>query len=150
MSYDKQRGAMKQYSQVAVQSDAHFASPHRLIQMLMDGALQRIAAAKGDMQRGNIAQKGTHISWAISIIEGLRASLNMEAGGEIARNLDNLYEYMCWQLLQANLKNAPELLDEVASLLREIKSAWDAIPDSAKQGPGAAEGVIVQHATVAR
>ena len=133
MSYDKQRGAMKQYSQVAVQSDAHFASPHRLIQMLMDGALQRIAAAKGDMQRGNIAQKGTHISWAISIIEGLRASLNMEAGGEIARNLDNLYEYMCWQLLQANLK-----------------SAWDAIPDSAKQGPGAAEGAIVQHATVAR
>src|SRR3990172_7614903 len=128
MSYSNIQGALKQYQQLGLQSAVESASPHRLIQMLMDGALEKISAAKGHMGRGEIALNGSHISWAISIIGGLRISLDKSAGGEIAQNLDDLYGYMERRLLQANLHDDPAMLDEVASLLREIKSAWDAIP----------------------
>jgi flagellar protein FliS len=81
------------------------------------------------MLRGDL-QKGGLISQAISIIDGLRNSLDMEAGKEIAVNLDNLYEYCERRLLKANIDNDPAILDEVSSLLHEVKSAWDAIPHS--------------------
>lgn len=108
------------------------ASPHRLVQMLMEGAIEKINFARGHMERGNTAEKGRHISWAISIIDGLRASIDKEAGGEIAQNLDDLYEYMGRRLIKSNIENDASILDEVSNLLREIKDAWDVIPDEAK------------------
>ncbi len=111
---------------LGVVAEVEEASPHRLIQMLYEGGLQRIAVAKGAIQRNEIAMKGQNISAAISIIGGLRSSLDLSQG-EIARNLDNLYEYMERRLLEANLKNDLEVLDEVSGLLRDVKSAWDAI-----------------------
>ena len=102
--------------------------------MLFDGALTSVRMAQQHMQAGNIAAKGMAISKAMSIIDdGLRASLNKEAGGELALSLDSLYEYMCNRLLQANLKNAPEMLEEVYGLLQELKDAWDAIDPAAQQ-----------------
>ena len=133
MNYAKPTGALKEYSQVGVHSGIASATPHRLIQMLMEGALEKIAAAKGAMTRGDIPVKGAQISWAISIIDGLRMSLDMEAGGEIADNLNRLYDYMGRRLVEANLKNEPAYLDEVANLLKEIKSAWDAIPSDVRK-----------------
>ena len=129
MNMAKLHSAVQQYNQVGVSSGVEAASPHRLIQMLMNGALEKIAIAKGHMERGEISQKGGHISWAISIIDGLRASLNLETGGEIAQNLDDLYDYLTRRLARANIENNPDILDEVASLLRSIKVAWDEIPD---------------------
>ncbi len=128
MNYVKTTGALKEYSQVGVHSGVAAATPHRLIQMLMEGALEKIAGAKGAMGRGDVPAKGAQISWAISIIDGLRMSLDMEAGGDIADNLNRLYDYMTRRLLEANLKNEAAYLDEVANLLKEIKSAWDSIP----------------------
>lgn len=128
MSYNNAQAALRQYNQAGTQSSVAVASPHRLIQMLMEGALTKIAVARGCMERHEIADKGTNISLAISIIDGLRMSLDREAGGEIAGNLDDLYDYMNRRLASANLENNPAYLDEVAGLLREIKSAWDAIP----------------------
>lgn len=119
--------ALRQYQQVKTGAAVETANPHRLIQMLFEGALERIANAKGHLQRGEVAQKGEQIGKAIGIVGGLRGSLNDEAGGEIARNLEALYEYMERRLLQANLESNPAILDEVAGLLREIKIAWDAI-----------------------
>ena len=116
-----------QYSQVDNYTGVTEASPHRLVQMLLDGVLGKIAAVKGLMLRNDISKKGEVIGQAISIIGGLRSSLDMEAGGEIAVNLDNLYEYMERQLIKANLENNTVLLDEVVVLLREIKVAWDSI-----------------------
>jgi len=113
---------------VGVTTGIEQASPHRLIQMLMGGAIDRIAIAKGAMERKDTANKGAHISWAISIIDGLRASLDKNAGGEIAQNLDDLYDYMIRRLMRANMEDNPDLLDEVLSLLRSIKSAWDTLP----------------------
>lgn len=133
MSYSK-TSALNTYSEVAVQSNAAYASPHRLIQMLLEGALEKIAIAKGHMTRRQIAGKGQHIGWAISIIGGLRASLDMTAGGEIAQNLDALYDYMERRLLHANQENDANALDEVSGLLREVKSAWDAIPEHVQRG----------------
>jgi len=120
--------AMKQYRQNHVQGGVDAASPHRLVQMLMEGALEKILAAKGFMAANNIAAKGENISWAISIIDSLRSCLNVELGGDFAQNLLSLYNYMEQQLLQANIKNDPKILDEVGQLMIQIKSGWDAIP----------------------
>ena len=138
MGYPNPRGALKQYGQVATQAGVAVADPHRLIQMLMEGALEKIATAKGLMARGDVAKKGQQITWAISIIDGLRVSLDKKAGGDIAANLDDLYDYMERRLFQANLENDASILDEVTSLLRDIKSAWDAIPSDVRQTHGTA------------
>lgn len=128
MNMVKPHGAINAYSQVGVSSGVEQASPHRLIQMLMDGAIEKVAMAKGFMEREETALKGSHISWAISIIEGLRASLDKSAGGEIADNLDDLYDYMVRRLVRSNAENNMDMLEEVLSLLRSVKGAWDEIP----------------------
>ncbi|MCW8907953.1 MAG: flagellar export chaperone FliS [Sedimenticola sp.] len=122
------KSALTQYNSVSVNSGIEDATPHRLVQMLMEGALDKIAAAKGHMVRNEPAEKGRFISWAISIISGLQSSLDMEAGGELSRNLDDLYDYMVRRLGEAGANNDPAILDEVSSLLLEVKSAWDVIP----------------------
>jgi flagellar protein FliS len=119
--------AMKQYQSVNTQAQAVDASPHRLIQMLMEGGLTRIAQARGAMERQQTAMKGELIGKAIGIIGGLRASLDLQQGGELAANLDSLYQYMVSRLLEANVKNDAAQLDEVAGLLRDVKTGWDAI-----------------------
>ena len=116
------------YTQVNKYSGVTDASPHRLVQMLLEGALEKIASVKGMLKRGEISKKGETIGQVIAIIGGLRSSLNKEAGGDMAENLDRLYDYMERQLLYANLHNDVKVLNEVSDLLREIKSGWDAIP----------------------
>ena len=120
--------AMKQYQQVSVHSGIMDASPHRLVQMLMEGALEKIALAKGSVANNEIASKGTNISKAIGIIGGLKSSLNIEVGGALAENLSNLYDYMANRLVVANIRSDENILDEVASLMVEIKTGWDGIP----------------------
>lgn len=128
------------YGKVQVDTGVSAASPHQLISMLYDGALVAIANAKVHLERGDIAARGGAISKAIAIIdEGLKVSINLEAGGELAQNLTALYEYMSYRLLNANLKADREGLDEVAALLRELKSAWDAIGSAAADKPAATQ-----------
>jgi flagellar protein FliS len=119
--------ALQQYQQVKTDAGLEDANPHRLIQLLFEGGLERLASAKGHIQRGETARKGEQIGKAIDIIDGLRASLNEAAGGDLARNLDALYDYMERRLLEANLKSDPVLIDEVAGLLHDVKEAWDSI-----------------------
>ncbi|MGH8435661.1 MAG: flagellar export chaperone FliS, partial [Pseudomonas sp.] len=116
--------ALRQYQTVNTQVQAVDASPHRLIQMLMEGGLTRMAQARGALERGQVALKGELIGKAVGIVGGLRDGLNLEVGGELAMNLDRLYAYMSARLLEANVKNDPAILDEVAGLLRNIKSGW--------------------------
>jgi flagellar protein FliS len=119
--------AMKQYQTVNVNAQVSEADPHRLIQMLMEGGLQRIAQAKGAMQFNNVQLKGELIGKAIGIVGGLRDSLDFAKGGEVAANLDSLYAFMVQRLSIANLKNDAAILDEVAALLRDVKEGWDGI-----------------------
>jgi flagellar protein FliS len=120
--------ALDGYGRSAVESEVDYASPHRIIQMLMEGALSKIATAKGCIERNDVAEKGRQITWAMNIIGGLRSSLDAEKGGEIAANLESLYEYMGRRLLEANMNNDAVALDEVSALLLEIKDGWDNIP----------------------
>ncbi len=132
---------LEHYRRVDVHSGVDGASPHRLVGMLLNGALARIAAAAGHMERGEVAAKGESIGKAISIIEGLRGSLNPQAPGNLADNLALLYEYMNRRLVEANFRNDTSILDETRSLLVEIKTAWEAIaPQAARAGPSAPVG----------
>lgn len=119
--------AVNSYASVKVHSGVESASPHRLIQMLFEGALERIAQAKGAIAQKQLARKGELISKAAAIVAGLQGSLNDKEGGTLAANLDSVYDYVIRRLTQANYENSVEQLDECARLLGEIKSAWDAI-----------------------
>ncbi len=122
------QGGAKAYANVGVETGVSAASPHQLIVMLFEGALVAVSTGLHNMKIGNIPGKGQAISKAIMIIDsGLRASLDKKGGGEIATNLDALYEYMSNRLLLANLKNQPEVLEEVYRLLKDLKEAWAAI-----------------------
>lgn len=121
--------AAKAYQQLDTESRIEDASPHRLIQLMMERALAKIGLARTQMVEGKVAEKGTNISDAISIINGLQASLNHSADKRMSENFDALYAYMMRRLLDANLKNDEAILDEVAGLLRELKEAWDAIAE---------------------
>ena len=132
--------AIKQYQQLDAHSSVEDASPHRLIQLMMERTLTKIALAKGHMERGEIAPKGENITDAINIINGLQASLNHKADETMSANFDALYAYMMRRLLEANLHDDVSALDEVSGLLRELKEAWDAIADTVgqqdKEDPG--------------
>lgn len=130
--FGSNRSAAKAYARVGLETGVTAASPHKLIAMLFEGAMIAILRAQDHMQAGQIVEKGQAISKAISIIDsGLHASLNLEAGGEMAQNLDALYGYMTQQLTQAHIKNDPAMLQEVHGLLADLKSAWDAIDPQA-------------------
>jgi flagellar secretion chaperone FliS len=119
--------AIQNYASVKVHSAVETASPHRLIQMLFEGALERIAQAKGALLQNQIARKGELIGKAVAIVGGLQGSLNDKDGGSLAVNLDELYDYVIRRLTQANFENNADYLDECGRLLGEIKTAWDAI-----------------------
>ncbi|MBV8621883.1 MAG: flagellar export chaperone FliS [Herbaspirillum sp.] len=145
-------GTMKRganaYANIGMETGVLAANPHKLITMLFDGALVAIALGKKHMADGDIRSKGKSITHAILIIDnGLRASLNKDVGGELALNLDSLYEYMSRRLFQANATNDPAILDEVHGLLTDIRSAWEQInpngtPGVAPQVPAAYEAAV--------
>ncbi|MCL2075099.1 MAG: flagellar export chaperone FliS [Betaproteobacteria bacterium] len=123
------------YATLERESDIRTASPHRLIILLFEGAHSAIAVAKLHAEKGNTAERGNHISKAIDIIaNGLKVSLDVQAGGELAERLAALYDYMVSRLLWANMKNDIPTLDEVLHLLEEIHNAWQQIdPDKQQQ-----------------
>lgn len=130
------KSALSFYRQVNSQTGVVDADPHRLIQLLLDGALDRIAQAKGALIAGDTAAMGEALGKAIGILSGLQGSLDMERGGEIAANLNRLYDYMSLRLLDVHREKESASLDEVVGLLGNIKSGWDAIrPQVAPSAP---------------
>lgn len=113
------------YRSAGIEAEALGTSPHGLITMLFDGALLAINLAKAHMLEHKTVEKAESINKAIDIIGGgLRAALNIKDGGELANNLDMLYEYVIMQLLKANMTNEPDLLDESYRLLDQLADAW--------------------------
>lgn len=135
MNANVRRRGVSEYANMNAHAGTVNATPHRLIQMLMEGFLARVNAAKGAMENHNYPAKGDYISKAIAILGGLEEGLDLEKGGELAQNLSGLYRYMRTQLIMASGKNSTEILDEVCGLMREIKSAWDAIPPDLHGAP---------------
>lgn len=119
--------AAASYHTVDLESTVHMTDPHRLVEMLFDGAVTATMKAAIALKQGNITAKGQSTSRAIRIIdEGLKASLDHDAG-EISSNLSSLYTYMCQTLLEANLHNNLEQYEEVTHLLQELRDAWRSI-----------------------
>lgn len=115
------------YKAVGIKDDLAVADPHRVIQLLMQGALENLAKAKGCIERKDFAGKSSTLSKGMTIISSLQSSLDMEAGGEISDNLAALYEFMVNHLILASRENSIEKISEVMDLLLTIKSAWDQI-----------------------
>lgn len=132
MSNYNSQEALKQYRQLGLETQINSASPHRLIQLLMEGALERLNGAKAAMERGDTATKGALIGKAMGIISGLRSSLDMSVeGSDLPERLDNLYDYMGRRLLEASAFNKAEMVVEVIDLLKTVKSGWDGIEPQA-------------------
>ncbi len=131
---ENMKSAVKAYKTAQVDAAILGATPHELVGKLLSRAIESVEEAKGFMLKGEISAKGQAIKIAISIIaDGLRSSLNMEAGGEIAANLDVLYEYILGQLMKAHAENDMAILAEVVALLSEIKEGWDGIKPASAQ-----------------
>jgi flagellar protein FliS len=129
MNYPSPHNPLNQYRTV----DAYGAAASdrmQLVLRLMKGALDRIATARGHMERREQAAKGEALGRAVRMIDGLRTCLDQERGGEIAANLGALYEYMTRRLTEGNLRNDTRALDEVADLLDEIRTGWEQLAAS--------------------
>jgi flagellar protein FliS len=131
--YGSSRQYAEQYRQVGVTSAVADADPHKLVAMLLAGALERVRRAQASLERGDQAGKGKAIGEVCAIVGHLNGSLDHEAGGEIAANLSSLYDYVLQRLTEANLHNDRAALDEALQLLGEIDSAWNAIPQEQRR-----------------
>jgi flagellar secretion chaperone FliS len=119
-------GAM--YQQVGVETGLAGASPHRLVAMLFDGYMEAVAQARGALRDGRLEIKGQAIGRAVRIIEeGLRAGLDFQAGGPLARDLGDLYSYLAMRLTLANVRNDEAALDECQRLMQPLQEAWASI-----------------------
>jgi flagellar secretion chaperone FliS len=119
--------AVHQYQQVNTQTSVIDADPHRLIQLLLEGALERMSVAKNRIQAKDYEGKNKYLNKAIEIIGGLRSFLDFENGGDLAVNLEALYDYIERRLFEANVRNNIKLIDECSGLLRQVKQGWDGI-----------------------
>lgn len=129
--FSAMNNAISAYQRVGVETGIESADPHKLILMLFEGAQEALAKARIHMQHNEIAEKGQMISKAIMIIDhGLKASLDMNAGGDLAIKLQTLYDYMTHRLLVANIQNNIEIVNEVNKLLSELHGAWKEIRQS--------------------
>jgi len=124
--------ALRQYKNVDLKATVATASPHKLIQMLFEGALDALAQSKGAIERSDLELRTKQLNKASSIVLGLQDSLDTEKGGEIAENLNALYDYILRALMEANRNNDAEKVQEAMNLLVEVKIGWDQMPSEFK------------------
>ena len=123
------------YATVGLETGVAAASPHKLVVMLYDGVIVALLSAINGIKSSNVAAKGASLSKAITIIDnGLRASLDRKAGGEIAANLDSLYDYMGRRLLEANIKSDAAIVEEIHGLMSDLREAWVQIGEQQDAG----------------
>lgn len=138
------RNMSNAYRQIGIETSINGASAHQLTTMLLNGALDSITRARGAIINNQIEGKCAAISKAISIIdEGLKASLNIAEGGDLALRLNDLYAYITTRLTQANLRNDPDALEECVNLLTPIRDAWVAIAPTS-DAPAASAAMRIQ------
>ena len=134
-AFGRSHGFANAYARVGVETSVNAASAHKLIELLFNGFMDSIALARGHMRAKQIEAKGNAIGRAARIVEeGLKAGLNLEAGGRLASDLDSLYAYVGLRLLQANLRNDEEALDECVKLIGPLRDAWIAIGPQVEAG----------------
>jgi flagellar protein FliS len=134
-AFGRSHGFANAYARVGVETSVNAASAHKLIELLFNGFMDAMVLARGAMKAGQIEAKGKAIGRAARIVEeGLKAGLNLEAGGRLAADLDSLYAYVGLRLLQANLRNEEAALDECVRLIGPLRDAWIAIGPQVEAG----------------
>jgi len=123
----KRKGAQS-YGDVMVETGVAGADRAELIQMLLDGLMQCLDLAEAHIQRKAIAEKSAQLTRAGRIVLALQDALDYEQGGDIARNLGELYGYITRRLLHVNMRNDLEALREVRGLMQQIRDAWKLVP----------------------
>jgi flagellar protein FliS len=127
-SHRARTGLSQYYRTVGVETQAAAADPHGLVSMLFNGFAEAVAEARGALASGNPAAKGASVQRAVRILEeGLRAGLDLKAGGPLAQDLDDLYGYVGMRLTVGNLRNDDAALAEVQRLIAPLAEAWKSI-----------------------
>lgn len=123
----KNRDLTAAYRQTAVETRVHEADPHKLIELMLEGAISRLRTAEACIASGDVQRKAKAASEAGSIVDSLSGCLDFEQGGEIARRLEDLYDYASRRIVSANAGTDPQGFGEVAGLLDEVHAAWKQI-----------------------
>jgi flagellar protein FliS len=120
--------ALAQYGQIKNDTQTTYASPHQLMLMLFDGAIEAMSITVGAIQNKNFELRSKQNTRSITIINGMRECLDMETGGELANNLYSLYQYMTQELFRASFKNDVDTIQNIQTMLRDIRGSWEKIP----------------------
>ena len=120
--------ALSQYGKIKDDTQTMYASPHQLMLMLFDGALEAMSLTIAAIQNKNFELRSKQNTRSIAIINGMRECLDMEAGGELADNLYSLYQYMTQELFRASVKNDDETIRNIQTMLKDIRGSWEKIP----------------------
>ena len=120
--------ALAQYGQIKNDTQTTYASPHQLMLMLFDGAIEAMSFTIGAIENNNFELRSKQNSRSITIINGMRECLDMETGGELADNLYSLYQYMTKELFKASYKNDAETIQNIQTMLKDIRGSWEKIP----------------------
>ena len=120
--------ALAQYGQIKNDAQTTYASPHQLMLMLFDGAIEAMSMTVGAIQNKNFELRSKQNTRSITIINGMRDCLDMEAGGDLANNLYSLYQYMAQELFKASFKNDADTIQNIQAMLKDIRESWEKIP----------------------
>ena len=120
--------ALAQYGQIKNDAQTTYASPHQLMLMLFDGAIEAMSLTIGAIQNKNFELRSKQNTRSITIINGMRECLDMETGGELANNLYSLYQYMTKELFRASFKNDVDTIQNIQTMLKDIRGSWEKIP----------------------
>ena len=120
--------ALAQYGQIKNNAQTTYASPHQLMLMLFDGAIEAMSFTMGAIQNNNFELRSKQSTRSITIINGMRECLDMETGGELADNLYSLYQYMTQELFRASFKNDVDTIQNIQTMLKDIRGSWEKIP----------------------
>ena len=120
--------ALAQYGQIKNDTQTTYASPHQLMLMLFDGAIEAMSLTIGAIQNDNLEVRSKQNTRSITIINGMRECLDMETGGELADNLYSLYQYMTQELFRASFKNDADTIQNIQTMLKDIRESWKKIP----------------------
>ncbi|MEA1988951.1 MAG: flagellar export chaperone FliS [Pseudomonadota bacterium] len=123
----------KQYASNYVETSVSEASPHKLIEMLYEGALKNMNLAKAFIEQKDFAQKAEHINKALEILHALRVGVDLEKGGDVAENLYALYDYCYRTLIVASAQNNITTVDEIIEHIKTVSEAWKQMPDNIKR-----------------
>ncbi len=123
----------QQYATNYVETAVSEATPHKLVEMLYEGALKNLNLTKVFIEQKNFEKKSEHANKTLAILNALRAGVDFDKGKEVAENLYSLYDYCYRRVFEASSKNDTQMLDEVIEHIKTLDEAWKQMPEEIKR-----------------